>query len=145
MNGRLVVVSNRLPLTLKRAAGGWTAEASAGGLATALGPVLRRTGGPWIGWPGEGSAAPDPQRDELLQQWERERGFVAVRLDEDLGSRFYDGFANQTLWPLFHQFPGRMVYDPAGWPAYVEPTSASETRSWSGSSPATASGCTTTT
>ena len=120
MNGRLVVVSNRLPLTLKRAAGGWKAEPSAGGLATALAPVLRRSGGIWIGWPGEGPGQPDPAGDELLRQWERERGFAAVRLREELGRRFYHGYANQALWPLFHQFPGRMAYDPGGWPAYVE-------------------------
>src|SRR5512133_1582470 len=120
MPRRLLVVSNRLPLTLRRTGTGWSGEPSAGGLATALGPVLAERGGAWIGWPGEGPQEPDPQRDEVLRQWEQQRGYVAVDLPEDLGNRFYHGFANQALWPLFHQFPGRMVYDAAGWAAYVE-------------------------
>ncbi len=120
MNGRLVVVSNRLPLTLRRTSGRWAAEPSAGGLATALTPVLRRTGGLWIGWPGDHPGDPDPQRAEAVARLQREHGFVAVELEKTLAARFYHGYANETIWPLFHQFPGDMAYDALGWPAYVE-------------------------
>jgi trehalose 6-phosphate synthase/phosphatase len=120
MNGRLIVVSNRLPLTLSGSAAGWAGEPSAGGLVTALEPVLRRTGGLWVGWPGDASDRPDPARQEALGHWERERGFAAVSLPRALSGRFYQGYANQTLWPLFHQFPSRVEYDPAGWAAYRE-------------------------
>jgi trehalose 6-phosphate synthase/phosphatase len=120
MTGRLIVVSNRLPLTLRGSAAGWVGEPSAGGLVTALGPVLQRTGGLWVGWPGDASERPDPARQEALAQWERERGFAAVGLPRGLSGRFYQGYANQTLWPLFHQFPSRVEYDPSGWTAYRE-------------------------
>ena len=39
--GRLIVVSNRLPLSLRRGPSGWVAEPSSGGLASALGPILK--------------------------------------------------------------------------------------------------------
>src|SRR5258708_12017015 len=50
---RLLIVSNRLPLTLKKGVSGWRSEPSAGGLATALSPLMARTRGLSIGWPGE--------------------------------------------------------------------------------------------
>lgn len=49
---RVVVVSNRPPVTLLRAGEGWKMESSAGGLATAMNPILKQTNGIWIGWPG---------------------------------------------------------------------------------------------
>ena len=118
--GRLVVVSNRLPLTLKQRGDRWSAESSAGGLATALEPVLRQTGGLWIGWPGDAPESPAIPRRKLLARWEREHGYVAVELSRSLTQRFYHGYANRTLWPLFHQFPSRFEFDAKGWDAYVD-------------------------
>jgi len=118
VSGRLLVVSNRLPLTLERAPEGWRDAPSSGGLVTALGPVIRDTQGLWIGWPGDQEAADG--RRERLQSWEREHGFVAVELARSLAQRFYQGYANGTLWPLFHQFPSRIDFDPLDWDAYIE-------------------------
>jgi trehalose 6-phosphate synthase len=50
--GKLIVVSNRLPLSVKRGPEGWVAEPSSGGLASAVNPILKQRGGLWIGWPG---------------------------------------------------------------------------------------------
>jgi trehalose 6-phosphate synthase/phosphatase len=119
-HGRLIVVSNRLPLTLRHSSEGWRGESSPGGLATALGPVMSRTGGMWIGWPGEAPERPDEDRDEALGRWEQRHGYVPVDLPLALSRQFYQGYSNQTLWPLFHQFPSSLVYDPEGWSAYVE-------------------------
>ncbi|MFO7169548.1 MAG: hypothetical protein DIU80_016100 [Chloroflexota bacterium] len=47
---RLIVVSNRIPVTVRRdGQGGWMAEPSVGGLVTALAPILRARGGLWVG------------------------------------------------------------------------------------------------
>jgi trehalose 6-phosphate synthase/phosphatase len=120
-DGRLVVVSNRLPLTLRPAPGGaWRTDQSAGGLATAMGPIMSRTGGVWVGWPGDASAVPDPGREAELRRWRDEHGYVAVDLPSEVALRFYEGFANRSLWPLFHQFPTRLQFDSGGWDAYVE-------------------------
>ena len=117
--GRLIVVSNRLPLTLRRAGEAWRTERSSGGLASALDPVLKRTRGLWLGWPGD-SPGEDPARAEHLAGWQRKHGYIAVELPADMARNFYEGYANQTLWPLFHNFPTNVEFDPAGWTAYVE-------------------------
>jgi trehalose-6-phosphate synthase len=51
---RLIVVSNRLPLTLQKTEEGWKTVRSSGGLASAMNPLLGKTGGDWIGWAGDG-------------------------------------------------------------------------------------------
>lgn len=117
---RLMVVSNRLPLSLRATAEGWQQHQSSGGLATAMGPLLARSAGVWVGWPGDAPRAPDPERARLLADWHERRQYVAVELPRDVGRRFYEGYANQTLWPLFHQFPSRLALEARGFEAYRE-------------------------
>jgi trehalose 6-phosphate synthase/phosphatase len=119
-NGRLVVVSNRLPVTLKRAGESWRTERSQGGLATAMGPLLKRTNGIWIGWSGDASGINDEKREELLKRWAERDRYFAVDLSPDIANGFYEGYSNQTLWPLFHHFPSQLRFDPKHWNAYVE-------------------------
>ena len=116
--GRLIVVSNRLPFSLKRDdAGNWFAQRGAGGLAAAMDPLLRQTGGMWIGWPGDSSDPVDPGRRAVLEEQARQ-GFHVVELPAALVSGFYEGFSNETLWPLFHQFPTRVEFSPTHWGDY---------------------------
>jgi trehalose 6-phosphate synthase/phosphatase len=119
-DGRLIVVSNRLPFTLRRAGEAWRTERSSGGLASALDPVLKQTRGLWLGWPGDSTQGSDPVRAEHLAGWRSKHGYVAVELPADVARNFYEGYANQTLWPLFHNFPTNIEFDLAGWTAYVE-------------------------
>ena len=114
---RLVVVSNRLPLTLKKTPDGFRAERSTGGLATAVDPFLKKSGGIWIGWPGDEPG--DPRRDEHLAQWRERHGLVACDLPAEVSAPFYEGYANQTLWPVFHHFAESLQFDGRGWDAYV--------------------------
>jgi trehalose 6-phosphate synthase/phosphatase len=115
-----VVISNRLPVKLQAHAEGWRAERSSGGLATAMNPILQRGGGSWIGWPGSSTAIGDPRRQEILDRWTREDRLIPVELAPETARHFYEGYANQTLWPLFHYFPSRITFDPHGWAAYRE-------------------------
>jgi trehalose 6-phosphate synthase/phosphatase len=117
--GKLIVVSNRLPLSLRRGAEGWVAEPSSGGLASALRPILKARGGVWIGWPGHRPREADEGRDELLRQWQATDGYVAVDLPAALARNFYEGYANQTLWPLLHNFATNFESDSEGWAAYL--------------------------
>lgn len=117
---RLVLVSNRLPFTLKRAGEGWRTERSTGGLATAIAPILQRTEGIWIGWSGEASGETDEKRWKLLGRWAERERYYAVDLTPEVARGFYEGYANQTIWPLFHYFPMLLKFDPAHWRAYVE-------------------------
>jgi trehalose 6-phosphate synthase/phosphatase len=85
-----------------------------------MGPALARTGGLWVGWSGNTAEGPDPARDAELRGWRKRYGYVAVHLPSQVAARFYEGYANQTLWPLFHQFASRLTFDSSGWDAYVE-------------------------
>jgi trehalose 6-phosphate synthase len=115
---RLVVVSNRLPIVLKLdEEGEWQVEPGAGGLVTALAPVLRDRGGLWIGWPGT--------TDERAMAAIRGAGpagigynLEPVLLSQEELEKYYYGFSNEILWPLFHDLPGRCNFDPAYWPVY---------------------------
>ena len=116
--GRLVVVSNRLPFTLKRDdAGHWTSARGAGGLVAAMDPLLKRSGGIWVGWPGESSPADTPGRQKAIDEQVR-NGFRVVELPEELVAGFYEGFSNETIWPLFHHFPFLLKFDPQHWADY---------------------------
>ncbi|HEX8459443.1 MAG TPA: bifunctional alpha,alpha-trehalose-phosphate synthase (UDP-forming)/trehalose-phosphatase [Pyrinomonadaceae bacterium] len=117
-DGRLVVVSNRLPFTLKRAGDSWRTDRSTGGLATAMGPILKRTGGIWIGWSGDSSDPADERRQKMLKRWAERERYFAVDIPAEVASGFYEGYANQTLWPLFHQFPSLLNFKPEHWQAY---------------------------
>ncbi|MDQ2843922.1 MAG: bifunctional alpha,alpha-trehalose-phosphate synthase (UDP-forming)/trehalose-phosphatase [Acidobacteriota bacterium] len=115
-NSRLIVVSNRLPVALVREDAGWDTKRTAGGLATAMDPILKKAGGLWIGWAGAEEELP-PEAVELLRQ---KQSCIAVALPPDLLKKFYEGYANQALWPLFHSFTSKLQFDPESWAAYIE-------------------------
>ncbi len=117
-DSRLIVVSNRLPLTLENKNGTWTATASSGGLATAMEPILSKSGGLWIGWTGDDGTLPPDERERLLKSSASEFSYVAVDFPPGEGKKFYEGYPNQTVWPLFHFFPSRMSFDPDAWRDY---------------------------
>jgi trehalose 6-phosphate synthase/phosphatase len=119
-NNRLIVVSNRLPFTLKRVGDNWKTEKSSGGLATAMGPLVKRTGGLWIGWSGDASGVADDKRQKILAGWTERERYAAVELPPTVALGFYEGFSNQALWPLFHHFPYILRFYPDEWKAYVE-------------------------
>lgn len=118
MPERLLVVANRLPLTVRRVGGRWRAEVSSGGLVAALAPVVEGMDGRWIGWPGEAPAVDAAGRAEVLREMERERGMVSVDLPSSVSRGFYEGFSNNALWPLLHGLPSRVTHDPSSFEAY---------------------------
>ena len=118
--GRLIVVSNRLPLTLHKTEEGWNTVRSSGGLASAMNPLLDKTGGDWIGWAGGGEGEDSQERHAILKDWAEKEHCFAVDLPGDVAAGFYEGYANQTLWPVFHNFPSQLKFDAKHWDAYVE-------------------------
>ncbi|HKI99219.1 MAG TPA: trehalose-6-phosphate synthase [bacterium] len=114
---RLIIVSNRLPVSLKKDGGRWQVQPSSGGLVTALGPVLRNRGGLWIGWPGVPHL---PDARQVLERATRGIGYtlVPVSLTEEELSLYYYGFSNEVVWPLFHGLQSLCNYDPDYWTAY---------------------------
>jgi trehalose 6-phosphate synthase/phosphatase len=117
---RLVIVSNRLPIVLKeKAYGNWVVKPGSGGLVTAMAPVLKDRGGVWIGWPGaEEKKGMDV--DLLLKEAVQDSGytFKSVALSRSELDGYYYGFANEILWPLFHDLQTRCNFDPGYWGIY---------------------------
>jgi trehalose 6-phosphate synthase/phosphatase len=109
------IVSNRLPVTLQRGAAGLEQRRSSGGLVSALEPVLQRRGGRWIGWAGA-RLGPDEQLDTSEIGYE----MGPVELSRNEVQRYYHGFSNETLWPLFHCFPSRARFELRNWEVYDE-------------------------
>lgn len=111
----VVVVSNRLPFTITRTAGGLDRSASSGGLVSALGPVLRDRGGTWVGWPGI-----DLKPHEVLPLQDESYEIKALYLDEREVTHYVHGFSNRTLWPLMHSLPARTRFDRLDFKIYWE-------------------------
>lgn len=119
-DGRLVVASNRLPVSLKSGPdGGWRVRPSSGGLVTALEPVLRARGGLWIGWPGVADLGREAFEDALGGAAPA-HGFEmrGLPLSRDEYQGFYRGFSNRIVWPLFHGHLGRCTFESRYWESY---------------------------
>ena len=104
--GRLIIVSNRV---------GSSSEPSAGGLAPAMMAALGQREAIWFGWSGSVTdGVPGPtrvQRDGRLTR-------MLVDFERADHEGYYNGFANRTLWPLFHYRVDLSDFDPEGWAAY---------------------------
>lgn len=100
--GRLIVVSNRVNPPAD------AGVETAGGLAMALAAALREYSGTWFGWSGE-------TVETFTGQISMQRiGGVTVALmdlEEQDREEYYDGYANRTLWPLFHSRTDLAAYE----------------------------------
>ncbi|HYD16754.1 MAG TPA: trehalose-6-phosphate synthase [Candidatus Nanoarchaeia archaeon] len=116
---RMVVVSNRLPVTLHDGPDGFEVQASSGGLVSALLPIFREMGGSWIGWPGVADCSPEVS-EVLKLECGPTYSFEAVALSAKDRAMFYHGCSNEIIWPLFHDLQSRCRFDPAFWDSYTD-------------------------
>jgi trehalose 6-phosphate synthase/phosphatase len=114
---RVILVSNRLPVTVAVKEGDVRVERSTGGLATGLRGSHEQSNGTWIGWPGHVSQLSDEQRRSLDGHL-RELRCAPVYLSAQEVSHYYDGFSNAVLWPLFHYLLDRIPPTSQEWDAY---------------------------
>jgi trehalose 6-phosphate synthase/phosphatase len=113
-SNRLLLVSNRLPVTATVSDGGVQLVPSCGGLVSGLRPCHARADALWFGWPGD---IPDACRPDIDAALSGQR-MVAVHLRPEEVDGYYHGFANGVLWPLFHYSIDRVPVDAAGWREY---------------------------
>lgn len=114
---RLLVVSNRLPVSIAEEKGELLFKESSGGLVSGLsayldslkGSQFRKSDYLWVGWPGV--AVDEKLRDAMRSKALSEYNAYPVFLSERSMEQFYQGFCNKTIWPLFHYFPSYAVYD----------------------------------
>lgn len=113
---RILFVSNRLPIVAQRTSGGWTSHASTGGLVTALVPLLKRSGGMWIGWTGTSDLSAE-ELEQLTWSFGVREGYrvAGVPLSTEDYERFYQGFCNEIIWPLFHDLQSLCNFVPEYW------------------------------
>lgn len=113
---RLVIVSNRLPVTIDKREGELIYYPSAGGLATGLNSLDDSMNKIWIGWPGREIKKEKEQqavKEDLLRD-----GLVPVFLSKEDIKLYYEGFSNKTIWPHFHYFTQLTTYKETYWEAY---------------------------
>jgi len=116
---RLLIVANRLPLTVKEADGDKVEyKASAGGLATGLASLETEYEKHWIGWPGI-HPKDDATKTKIQQTLEKDN-IHSVFLTEHAVDYYYKGFSNSTIWPLFHYFGNNVEFNPEYWQVYQE-------------------------
>jgi len=116
--GRLLLVSNRLPITIKRdnENGEFTFNMSSGGLVSGLSGMKKKKDFQWYGWPGMQIREADVKT--LNERLSSEYNAVPVLLDDDVADKHYNGFSNEILWPLLHYHPGEITFDESAWTAY---------------------------
>ncbi len=115
--GRLLIVSNRLPVTILDSEGTFTLEPSSGGLATGVRGAHDPARDLWFGWPGAGLDL-NRRRQALLEAQLSGLGLVPVQLSAQDVRQYYDGFSNGVLWPLFHYLLDRVPLAARDWTAY---------------------------
>jgi len=114
---QILIVSNRLPVTVKKVDGKLVYEASMGGVATGLSSFIKSRKNKWIGWPGIASEELSEAEKNSVTTELAKRNCVPVFLTRRQMDDFYNGYSNSLLWPLFHNLP-MVEAESKWWKAY---------------------------
>ena len=114
---RLIIVANRLPVTMRSEEGGVTWLPSAGGLATGLHPLHERCASTWIGSGSELASLPRAVRRRATCELHDGR-MQPVEITRRETEVYYDGICNSVLWPLFHYQIDRIPPALPDWDVY---------------------------
>lgn len=118
-SSRLIVVSNRLPVRMEAADGELQVFDSSGGLASTIRSLQGEMKMLWLGWPG--LSIDDPQTQARISQvLKNDHGCSPVFIPQALFERYYNGFSNGLLWPLFHYLPQYAHFQQQDWEAYQQ-------------------------
>ncbi len=115
---RTILVSNRLPVTSSVKDGVARVTPSSGGLATGLAGPHKESDGVWVGWPGPTWDLSHADRTALDAQFEAAR-LAPIHLTREEVERYYEGWANGILWPLFHSLLDHAPAQVEGWREYI--------------------------
>jgi trehalose 6-phosphate synthase/phosphatase len=114
----LIIISNRLPVSVRKTDKGVEVYPSSGGLATGLSGYTKRPGTKWIGWPGLPSdGLTDAERDQVAQKLKRYRCYPVFLTQKQIEA-YYNGYSNSVLWPLCHDLPVHSGDTERNWQAY---------------------------
>jgi trehalose 6-phosphate synthase len=108
----LVVAANRLPVDLVvDAHGEGTWQRSPGGLVSAMESVMADRDAAWVGWAGEPGPAPEPFHQGNL--YLHPVSLTSAEIEE-----YYEGFSNDTLWPIYHDVIVQATFHRQWWNTY---------------------------
>ncbi len=115
---RIVIVAYRLPFRVVKKKQGYSLIQNSGGLVSAILSLSQKLGSEssdqirlvWIG-----------MGDKKLEfaKTPKEFKLYPVTIPPRINEKYYGGFCNNTIWPLFHYFPSRTSYDPEDFEAYT--------------------------
>ncbi len=108
----LVIAANRLPVDQVTAPDGqveW--RRSPGGLVTAMESVMQGRAGAWVGWAGEPGEPPEPFDEGGIHL--HPLGLSAADVRD-----YYEGFSNDTLWPIYHDVIVPATFHREWWTSY---------------------------
>jgi trehalose 6-phosphate synthase/phosphatase len=113
---RLVIISNRLPVTISDKKGKLNVLPSSGGLATGLNSLKKKYEVIWVGWPG--LAVKKSSHKTAVTKILKELAMHPVFIESSKFNNYYGGFSNSTLWPLFHYFQQYTDFVERNWTDY---------------------------
>lgn len=118
---KLIFVSNRLPVTVKKNETEFEYHKSIGGLATGLKSYHEQGDSIWAGWPGiSQDQLQEGDERELEQELRENYNCLPIFLSDEEIDQYYHGFCNDTIWPLFHYFSTTANYRVETWEAYKQ-------------------------
>ncbi len=118
----MLAISNRLPHLRDPAQPAESRKRNVGGLVSALEPVLAARRGLWLGWSGKTVAHGDTS--DVKIDADASPPLAWIDLPAAWEDKYYNGFCNRSLWPLFHSFPARVRFADDEWDAYMQANDA---------------------
>ncbi len=115
---RVVIVSNRLPISVKKIDGKLKFYPSAGGLATGLSSYTKEKNNQWVGWPGLVSDDLTDNDAQTISKELKKHNCYPVFITQKQIDSYYNGYSNSVLWPLFHDMPATHADQKKDWVTY---------------------------
>ncbi len=117
---RLLLVSNRLPVTVEKRKNEISYKQSVGGLATGLSSFYQSYNSIWVGWCGLSSNSVKANERKAIEKYlKSNHNSHTLFLSKNDQKLFYSGFCNKTIWPLFHYFTEYTEFSGELWQSYV--------------------------
>ncbi|MBN1183095.1 MAG: bifunctional alpha,alpha-trehalose-phosphate synthase (UDP-forming)/trehalose-phosphatase [Bacteroidales bacterium] len=117
---KIIIVSNRLPVNIQIENGEILVQASVGGVATGMQSIHDSANSIWIGWSGlTVEETPKKVQANIDTALQKEKCIPVPLTEEDI-EKYYYGFSNKTIWPLFHYFTQYTEYEQDTWDAYQD-------------------------
>jgi trehalose 6-phosphate synthase/phosphatase len=116
---KIIFISNRLPVTVNKNDEKLDYQKSIGGLATGLKGYHEQSDSLWAGWPGiSDDEINDNDKANIQNELKSSYNCLPVFLSDEDIEKYYYGFCNNTIWPLFHYFTNKTEYEFDTWEAY---------------------------